>query len=246
MAHAARRMKALIFAAGRGERMRPLTDTTPKPLLKVGGKPLIVWHLERLAAAGVREVVINTAHLASHFPAVLGDGSNWDLAIHYSLESGDALETGGGLLHALPHLGHEPFIIVSGDVWCDADLASLPSRPPGLAHLLLVDNPPHHPDGDFIPAPDGTLASATGADGVPNGSLTFAGIAVCRPTLLDNWRTIIGDTDGARENPPRFRLAPLLHAAAAQGRLTGQRHPGAWVDVGTPQRLQALRDSLGG
>lgn len=239
-------MKALLFAAGRGKRMRPLTDTTPKPLIEVGGKPLIVRHLERLAAAGVRDVVINTAYLAEQFPARLGDGGNWGLQIHYSHEGEQALETGGGMLHALPLLGDAPFIMVSADIWCDFDFSDLPSEPEGLAHLLLIDNPPHHPHGDFKLDPSGMLRTAAETvDATPSqDSLTFAGIALCRPALLANWRIAVGRTDGAEETPPRFRLAPLLHTAAAQGRLTGQKHAGTWTDVGTPERLAALRDEL--
>src|SRR5690606_34752498 len=143
-------MRALVFAAGLGERMRPLTDHTPKPLLEVGGKPLVAWHFERLAAAGVREVVVNTSWLAHRFPEILGDGGRWGLNIRYAFEGGTPLETGGGMLHALPMLGDAPFIAVSGDIWCDYDFARLPREPEGDAHLVLVDNPDHHPEGDFI------------------------------------------------------------------------------------------------
>ena len=143
---------ALIFAAGRGERMRPLTDHTPKPLLCVGGKPLIVWHLEKLAAAGYTDVVINTSYLAEQFPATLGTGSRWGVDLHYLYEGDIPLETGGGMLNALALLGTEPFLTLNGDIWCNVDLSVLPADLPGVAHLLLVDNPPHHPDGDFAPA----------------------------------------------------------------------------------------------
>ena len=169
---------ALIFAAGRGERMRPLTDHTPKPLLTVRGKPLIVWHLEKLAAAGVNYVVVNTSHLAEQFPAALGDGSRWGLRIRYAYEGEEPLETGGGMLNALPLLGSEPFIAVSGDIWTDADFTTLPREPTGLAHLLLVDNPPHHPEGDFALDAQGLVHDA----GVPRS--TFSGIGVYRPQLL--------------------------------------------------------------
>ncbi len=236
-------MKAMIFAAGRGQRMRPLTDTVPKPLLEVGGKPLIVWHLERLAAAGVREVVINTAHLAGQFPAALGDGRHWGLHIRYSEEGARALETGGGTLHALPLLGDSPFILVSGDIWCDFDFSMLPQEPTGPAHLLLVDNPPHHPEGDFVLGDQGRLSSALASD-ASGSSLTFSGIALCCPALLDNWQQIVGDSEGADEEPPRFRLAPLLHAAARAGRLSGQQYSGQWTDVGTPERLAQLDSHL--
>ncbi len=234
-------MKAMIFAAGRGERMRPLTDTTPKPLLEVGGKPLIAWHMERLARAGIDDVVINISWLAEQFPATLGDGSRWDLAIHYSREPEGAYETGGGLLHALPLLGPDPFVLVSGDIWTDFDLRQLPTEPAGPAHLVLVDNPPHHPEGDFALGPDGRVQSS-GDGSAPR--LTYSGIALCRLELLDNWRTISGLPADAELQPPGFRLAPLLHAAAARDELTGQKHTGQWSDVGTPERLQTLRDEL--
>lgn len=232
-------MKALIFAAGRGTRMRPLTDATPKPLLEVGGKPLIAWHLEHLRAAGVREVIINTAHLAGQFPATFGDGRAWGLDIRYLREPEGALETGGGLLNALPLLGPEPFLILSGDIFCDLDLTTLPDAPAGDAHLVLVDNPPHHPHGDFGLDDAGAVQAANHGQ-----ALTFAGIAVCRAALLNDWRSVIGNKPGAAETPPRFRLAPLLHAATKRGALSGQHHRGHWTDVGTPERLAALDQTL--
>jgi N-acetyl-alpha-D-muramate 1-phosphate uridylyltransferase len=140
---------ALILAAGRGERMRPLTDTTPKPLLEVHGKPLIVHHIEKLAAAGVNYIAINTSHLADQFPEALGDGSRWGVRIRYSYEGPTPLETGGGMLKALPLLGSEPFIVVSADIWSDIDYAALPWEPEGVAHLVMVPNPDFHPKGDF-------------------------------------------------------------------------------------------------
>jgi N-acetyl-alpha-D-muramate 1-phosphate uridylyltransferase len=236
-------MKALIFAAGLGERMRPLTDTTPKPLLRVGGKPLIAWHLEKLAAIGVRDVVVNTSWLAGQFPLVLGDGSRWGLRIAYSSEGPVPLETGGGMQHALPLLGddaqpEQPFIAVNGDIWTDYDFARLPTDPAGDAHLVLVDNPEHHPRGDFALAEGGKLAGG----GEPR--LTFAGIGVYRPRLLDGWREVIGDAPGAGETPPRFKLAPLLFAAIANARARGEHHRGRWTDVGTPARLQRLEAEL--
>ncbi|KFN51451.1 N-acetylmuramate alpha-1-phosphate uridylyltransferase MurU [Arenimonas composti] len=227
-------MKALIFAAGRGERMRPLTDTTPKPLLPVRGKPLIVWHLERLAAIGVREVVVNTSWLAECFEPALGDGARWGLRLHWSYEGPEPLETGGGMLAALPRLGEGPFLGLNGDVWCDADLAALPRDPPGLAHLLLVDNPGHHPGGDFVLGADGRVA----AEGAPR--LTFAGVGVYRAALLDGWCSAVGDAPGVALDPPRFKLAPVLRAAMARGLVTGQRHAGEWTDVGTIERLRQL------
>jgi MurNAc alpha-1-phosphate uridylyltransferase len=236
--------RALIFAAGRGERMRPLTDRTPKPLLEVGGKRLIEWHLERLAAAGVRDVVINIAHLAAQFAPALGDGSRWNLRIRYSLEGEEPLETGGGLLHALPLLGDEapsdePFVVVNGDIWCDMDLASLPSHVDGVAHLVLVDNPPQHLQGDFHLDDDGRVHGR----GFP--IFTYSGIGVYRASILDGWRDVVGQVPGAAFDPPYFPLAPLLFAAAARGEVSGQHHAGAWTDVGTPQRLQELAARLG-
>ena len=216
-------MKALIFAAGRGERMRPLTDTTPKPLLHAGGKRLIEWHLENLSAAGVHEVVINTSHLAEQFPVVLGDGSRWGLRIAYSYEGPEALETGGGMLHALPLLGADPFIAVNGDIWTDFDFSTLPPSPTGLAHLVLVDNPGHHPRGDF---------------GLQHGlvfdepRLTFAGIGVYRSELL------------AGHTPGKFGLVPILRAAMRDENVSGEHFTARWCDIGTPQRLAALDAQL--
>ena len=232
-------MKALIFAAGLGERMRPLTDVTPKPLLQAGGKPLIAWHLEKFALLGVTEVVVNTSWLAQRFPEVLGDGSRWGLRLQYSYEGPVPLETGGGMLHALELLGDAPFIAVNGDIWTDYDFACLPREPRGDAHLVLVDNPGHHPKGDFVLDGEGHLASEGSA------KLTFSGIGVYRPRFLAGWRETIGDAPGTDEAPPRFRLAPLLRAAMDRRVITGEHHSGRWTDVGTPQRLQELDRSLG-
>jgi N-acetyl-alpha-D-muramate 1-phosphate uridylyltransferase len=229
---------ALIFAAGLGERMRPLTDRTPKPLLPVGGKPLIVWHLEKLAAAGVHYVVINTSHLAEQFPDTLGDGSRWGLRIRYAYEGPTPLETGGGMLNALPLLGSAPFIAVNGDIWCDVDFAALPSEPAGLAHLLLVDNPPQHLLGDFALDAHGTVHD----DG--DARLTFSGMGVYRQELLQGWREVIGNVAGTDMQPPRFRLTPLLRAAMANDAISGSHYRGAWTDVGTPQRLAQLEAEL--
>ncbi len=231
-------MKALVFAAGLGERMRPLTDHTPKPLLEAGGRPLIAWHLQKLAAIGVRDVVLNTSWLAPRFPEVLGDGARWGLRLRYAHEGDTPLETGGGMLHALPLLGEAPFIAVNGDIWTDFDFARLPREPAGDAHLVLVDNPDHHPEGDFVLDADGRLH----AEGGPR--LTFAGIGVYRPSLFEGWRSAVGDAPGANEEPPRFRLAPVLRAAMARGRIEGRHHAGRWTDVGTPQRLDALSREL--
>jgi MurNAc alpha-1-phosphate uridylyltransferase len=237
-------MRALIFAAGRGERMRPLTDTTPKPLLEAGGKPLIVRHLEKLAAIGVHYVVINTSHLAERFPAMLGDGARWGLRIRYAFEGDKPLETGGGMLNALPLLGDEPFLAIAGDIWTDADFATLPREPRGLAHLLLVDNPPHHPQGDFVLRGDGSVVDAPAAE-PGEQTLTFAGIGVYRRELLDGWRDAVAGMTGADATPPRFRLAPLLRAAMARHAVSGERLAGGWTDIGTPQRLAEI-DALCG
>lgn len=231
-------MKALIFAAGLGERMRPLTDSTPKPLLSVGGKRLIEWHLEKLAGIGVDTVVINTSWLADQFPQVLGNGSRWNLCIHYAYEGGTPLETGGGMCNALQWLGNAPFIAVNGDIWSDADFAALPREPDGQAHLLLVDNPAHNPGGDFALGTDDHVHS----DG--DERLTFSGIGVYRASLLADWRTVIGEVAGTELVPPRFKLAPLLRAAMGRGAVTGAHHRGLWTDVGTPERLQLLDDAL--
>jgi N-acetyl-alpha-D-muramate 1-phosphate uridylyltransferase len=231
-------VKALVFAAGRGERMRPLTDHSPKPLLEAGGKPLIAWHLEKLAGCGVRDVVINTSWLAGHFEAALGSGERFGLRIHYRYEGPTPLETGGGMLSALDLLGRDPFLVVSGDIWTDADFRDLPRRPNGLAHLLMVDNPPHHADGDFSLQPGGLLR----AQGEPR--LTYAGVGVYDPGLLDGWQDVV-DADLRPGAAAAFRLAPLLVHAMSRGLVSGQRHRGLWTDVGTPERLQALREQLG-
>lgn len=231
-------MRALILAAGRGERMRPLTLATPKPLLEAGGKPLVAWHIEKLAALGVRDIVVNTAHLAERFPATLGDGSRWNVRLHWSYEGEEPLETGGGMLHALPLLGDQAFVLVNGDVWSDVDFASLPREPAGLAHLVMVDRPAEKPRGDFDLDADGLLH----ADG--ERTLTYSGIGVYRPQLLEHWREVIGNTDGASRMPPQFPLAPLLRAAMAHAAVTGQHHRGRWTDVGTPERLAALDAQL--
>lgn len=210
----------MILAAGRGERMRPLTDHTPKPLLRAGGRALIEYHLEALAAAGIRDVVVNHAHLGARIEAVLGDGGRYGLRIRYSAE-GEALETGGGIRHALPLLGEQPFLVLNGDIWTDYPYGRLPVEPAGLGHLVLVDNPDHHPEGDFALHGGRVLAQ-----GEPR--LTFAGIAVYRPALF------------AEHAPGRFPLAPLLRAAMADARIGGEHYRGRWVDVGTPERLEAL------
>jgi MurNAc alpha-1-phosphate uridylyltransferase len=232
-------LKALIFAAGLGERMRPLTNHTPKPLLHAGGKALIEWHLEKLATIGVRDIVINTSWLAAQFPQTLGDGAQWGVSIRYSHEGDTPLETGGGMLHALPLLGDAPFLLVNGDVWTDYDFARLPREPDGLAHLVMVDRPPQATQGDFALDTCGVVRSEG------DNRLTYAGIGVYRPQLLDGWRSHTTDA-GGDESPPRFRLAPILRAYMAQGLVTGEHHRGRWTDVGTPERLAGLQRKLSG
>lgn len=218
----------MILAAGRGERMRPLTDRTPKPLLPVAGKPLIVWHLERLARAGFRDIVINHAHLGDQIEALLDDGAAWGLAIRYAEEPPGALETAGGIANALPLLGDAPFLVVNGDIWCDYDFANAFGmlQADDLAHLVLIANPDHNPGGDFALA--GSRVADEGAE-----RLTFAGIGVYRPALF-----------AAIERGRPAKLAPLLRTAMAEGRVSGERHRGRWVDVGTPQRLTDLDAEL--
>ena len=227
-------MRALIFAAGKGERMRPLTEHTPKPLLAAAGKPLVAWHLEKLAALGVSDVVLNISWLADRFEPALGDGAAWGLRLHYSHEGPEPLETGGGMLRALPLLGDAPFLAVNGDIWTDYDFARLPAAPPGLAHLVMVDNPPQHPRGDFHLRADGVLEASR------TPTLTFSGIGLYRPDILRDWRA----QPGADSQPPRFKLAPLLIAAMARGEVSGEHHAGRWTDVGTPERLAALDAQL--
>lgn len=223
---------AFILAAGRGERMRPLTDSTPKPLLRVGGKRLIEWHLESLARIGVQRVVINTAHLAECFEPALGDGARHGLSIRYSHEA-ERLETGGGLLNAMPLIDATHFLLVNGDVFCDVDYTRFALAPNDLAQILMVDNPPQHPQGDFHL--DGQRLHSEGPH-----RLTYAGIGLFDARLLEGWREVIGDAEDAHRDPPRFGLAPLLRAAMHEGRIAGLKHTGTWEDVGTPERLAAL------
>ncbi|WP_296278387.1 N-acetylmuramate alpha-1-phosphate uridylyltransferase MurU [Pseudoxanthomonas sp.] len=232
-------MKALVFAAGLGERMRPLTDHTPKPLIEAGGKPLIVWHLEKLAAMGVEDVVVNTSWLADRFPATLGDGTRWGLRLHYLHEGDTPLETGGGMLNARPLLGEAPFLLVNGDIWTDFDFGSLPREPTGLAHLVMIDPPGYATHGDFALDEAGCVRR----DG--ERRLTYAGIGIYRTALLDDWRNHVDDHAGLAPNgKPRFRLAPLLRAHMDVGRIRGDHHSGCWTDVGTPQRLAELNADL--
>lgn len=218
-------MKAIVLAAGRGERMRPLTDGRPKPLLEAGGQALIDYHLHALAGAGVREVVVNLAWRKEALRAHLGDGGRYGLAVRFSDEGDEALETGGGIHRALPWLGPGPFLVVNGDIWTDYPLGRLRLPAGRLAQLVLVDNPPHHPRGDFSLGPGGIL----GRDGP---RLTYAGLGAYHPDLF------------ARCAPGRFPLAPLIDAAIAAGHAGGEHHRGAWADVGTPARLAELDERL--
>ncbi|KQT41685.1 MULTISPECIES: N-acetylmuramate alpha-1-phosphate uridylyltransferase MurU [unclassified Methylophilus] len=214
-------MRAMILAAGRGARMRPLTDHTPKPLLEVGGKPLIVWHIERLAQAGITELVINHAYLGQQIEDRLGDGTQWHVYIQYSAEQ-TALETAGGIAKALPLLGDESFLVVNGDVFTDIDYAAT-SLPVGkLAHLVMVDNPQQHAEGDFA-LQDGLVKQAA------DNRLTFSGIGVYHPDLFKSVQS--GEA---------AKLAPLLISAMQQGLVSGQHHTGVWHDIGTPERLAQL------
>jgi N-acetyl-alpha-D-muramate 1-phosphate uridylyltransferase len=221
----------MILAAGRGKRMRPLTDHMPKPLLQAGGKPLIVWHIERLARTGITELVINHAHLGAQIEAALGDGSRFGVSIHYSPEHPAALETAGGIAHALHLLGEQPFAVVNGDIWCDYDFTQLSICAAALqargntAHLVLVNNQPHHPGGDFG-LQQGRVTAAT-------PRLTFSGIGIYQPALFSRL-----DRNSAAP------LAPLLREQIAQGCVSGEHYTGRWVDVGTPQRLQELDNEL--
>jgi len=218
-------MKAMILAAGRGERMRPLTDETPKPLLEVGGKALIQYHIEALRDAGFRELVVNHAHLGKQIVERLGDGMRFGVHIDYSAEPEGALETGGGIKRALPLLGEEPFLVVNGDIWTDYAYHKLYREPEGLAHLVLIDNPPHHPRGDFYI--NGERVTAEG-----KRKLTFTGIGLYQPDLFAD------SPDGA------FPLAPLLRRAMQAGQVSGEYFQGRWLDIGTPQRLAELNREL--
>jgi MurNAc alpha-1-phosphate uridylyltransferase len=242
----------MILAAGRGERMRPLTDHTPKPLLQAGGKPLIVWHIEGLVRAGITDLVINHAHLGVQIEQALGDGSQFGASVRYS-DEGTALETAGGIAFALPLLGEEPFAVVNGDIWCDYDFSHLHARAATLAtnadmaHLVLVDNPEHNLKGDFAlqvarvipstplaPLIRGELGSSPDKGRLGGVEvLTFSGIGLYKPSLFTSI-----------PRGTKAPLAPLLREQIAEGRVSGEYHHGLWVDVGTPQRLDELDKQL--
>ncbi len=215
----------MLLAAGRGERMRPLTDSMPKPLVKVGGRALIVWHLSALARAGIREVVINLSWLGTQLRETLGDGRNFGVSISWSEEGPVPLETGGGIFHALPLLGGTPFLVVNADIWTDIDFGRLELEPDAHAHLVLIPNPAHHPRGDF----------ALEGDRVVNREserFTYSGVGIYSPEFF------AGCTAG------RFPILPLLNRAIAAGKVRGEVHRGQWCDVGTAERLASLSTRL--
>lgn len=215
-------MKAMILAAGRGERMRPLTDTTPKPLLEVSGKSLIEYHLFALASAGFTDVVINICYFPEQFITRLGQGERYGVNIQYSVETGEPLETGGGILNALPLLGEGHFLVLNADIWTDYPLSQLPKTLKSLAHLVLVDNPPHNPKGDYFL--QGGLVSKTGHE----PRLTYAGINIYHTSLF------------AECQPGRFRLPSILEKPIQAGLVTGEHYKGKWMDIGTIERLKNL------
>ncbi len=215
-------MRAMILAAGRGERLKPLTDHTPKPMLEVGNKPLIQWHLENLQRAGFREVIINLAHLGEQIKAFAGNGERWGINIHYSQEPEGGLETGGGILKALALLGDNPFLVINGDIWSDYPLYKLRNHHCPGAHLIMVENPAHHSNGDFH-IHNGLLADA-GED-----ALTFSGIGIYHPAMFGSQKS------------EHFRLAPLLREAMLANSVSGEKYNGLWFDIGSEERLNLSR-----
>ena len=216
-------MRAMILAAGRGERLRPLTDQTPKPLLQVAGQSLISYHLQHLSQAGFREVVINTCHLGEQIQAELGDGSNWGLQVQYSVEPENALDTGGGIKQALQWLGNAPFAVINADVFSDFPLARLRAVKCNHAHLIMIPNPEHHPKGDW-----GLKGGRMNPDAEPRH--TFSGISVYNPSFF------------AEANTGRFSVVPMLVEAARQKQVTGELYKGEWHDIGTIERLNSLNN----
>ena len=216
-------MRAMILAAGRGERLRPLTDELPKPLVEMAGKALIEYHLEALSGAGFREVVINQGHLGDLLPKALGDGRRWGVNIHWSDEQPEALETGGGIFKALPLLGSAPFLVINGDLWTDYPFARLRAVKCDWAHLIMVPNPSHNPGGDF--ALSGARIHETG-----DRKLTFSGMAVYNPRLFDGC------------HPGKFSVVPLVRSAMENHLVTGEEFQGGWNDIGTLERLGAARE----
>ena len=219
-------MRAMILAAGRGERLRPLTDKIPKPLVDIAGKMLIEYHLEALAGAGFREVVINQGHLGMLLPEALGDGGRWGIHIHWSDEQPEALETGGGIHQALPLLGKAPFLVINGDIWTDYPFARLRAVKCDWAHLVMVPNPEHNPSGDF--SLQGALLRQQGKN-----LLTFSGIGVYHPRLFENCQA------------GKFSVVPLLRDAMDHHIVTAELYRGGWDDIGTLERLESVRRSCG-
>ena len=221
-------MKAMILAAGYGKRLRPLTDHTPKPLVPVGGKPLVVHHLEKIAKTGIRDVVINLGHLGSKIPEALGNGSQWGLSIEYSNEGPEPLETGGGMAKALPLLGTETFLLINGDVWCDLDFNTIPKtlESNDQALLYLIPRPQWRDRGDFALEKDRVIESE-------NPQFLYSGIALYHPSILD----------GAKVE--KFSIVTRLKKAISANRVAGVLHSGAWDDVGTPERLQSIQARYG-
>lgn len=220
-------MYAMILAAGRGERLRPLTDSTPKPLLNAGSKLLIEHHLHKLSAAGFNDVVINVGHLGQQIIDHLGDGSRYQLAIHYSDERSAVLETGGGIVKALPLLKSDPFLVINGDIWTDIDLSMLPDKVDRLAHLVVVKNPAHHLEGDFSVQDSLVKEKAN-----QQPTWTYSGMAVFRHAFFDQCKE------------ERFPLAALLHKHIANEQVTGEVYDGRWFDIGTRERLNDLKQLL--
>jgi MurNAc alpha-1-phosphate uridylyltransferase len=224
-------MKAMILAAGRGERMRPLTDSCPKPLLQVAGKALIEYHINALARSGFNELVINHAYLGQQIEDYLGDGSNYGVSISYSREQ-EALETGGGIFQALNLLGDEPFVLVNGDIWCEYDFKNIPKTINGLVHLVMIDNPEHNPSGDFY-LKNGRLLECESND-ASCIKLTYSGIGVYHPHLFSSCQA------------GKFPLAPLLRLAIKNNQVTAEHYSGFWMDIGTPERLDFVNRKVSG
>jgi len=217
-------MRAMILAAGRGERLRPLTDTIPKPLVEVRGKPLIEHHIQALCEAGFREIIINQGHLGDMLPAAIGNGSKWGISIHWSDEQPEALETGGGIHKALPLLGESPFLVVNGDIWTNYPFARLRAVKCDWAHLVMIPNPPQHPQGDFV-----LLNARIRNEGA--SKLTFSGIGVYHPRLFNGCKA------------GKFSVVPLLRSAMDNHLVTGEKFEGCWEDIGTLERLESITRS---
>lgn len=218
-------MKAILLAAGRGKRMRPLSDSTPKPLLKVGGVRLIEYHIQALAKMGLEEIVVNVAHLSEQFPEILGDGSRYGLNIHYSFEPEGGLETGGGIINAMSLLGAEPFLVINSDIFTDYPFTNLKSQPSRLAHVVLVDNPTHNPKGDFS-------INKGNLDVRQLNTYTYSGVGVFHPDFFSG------------DHPEIFSLTKLLNKAITDGTITAEYYDGTWLDIGTPERLKELDQQL--